>query len=108
MPKSKKRFSPKVFKTLFPKIKLDDVGDPRVHLGKMVLAQKTLDSPFEEVKVNSILGNIKHLKHFEINGTHLVSMFSFFTQMDEGRLPTKEEEAEFELASDVKDIREIK
>lgn len=74
-----------------------------------MLAQRELVLPFEEIKIRDIRGCVAQelQKYFQVNGTHLVSMFSFYMQMEEGRLPTQVEENEFNLATDIKDIRKI-
>lgn len=96
--------------TPFARMKLEDAQDPRSFIGRSVLARKTLSDPDEEVIIADIKGCIAAdlIKHFQINETHICSMFSFYTQMLENRTPTDEEMNEFDLASDVKDIREQK
>lgn len=106
MPKPPNRFWSRVTKTVFPRLRLQE-SNPQAYIGKTVLAQKSFDEPFEEVKIKAIVGNRNFQKHFEINGTHLVSMFSFFTQMIDGRLPTPEDEKQFEDATQIKRIEEI-
>lgn len=108
-----KRYWNSVVRTVFPKLALTDFGDPRQYIGKRVLAVKELGAPEEDIVITHIQGaagaGATHLqKYFVINGTHFVHMYSFFTQMLEGRAPTKEEMDEFELASQIKDIKEVK
>lgn len=105
MPRRPRNFFSKVTKVVFPKLRLQDAANPLQYLGQTVLAQKEFDEPFEEIKMKDIRGNVAHPKHFQINGTHLVSMFSFFMQMEEGKLPTQDEEDEFNLATDIKRIK---
>lgn len=50
----------------------------------------------------------KMIKHFQINGTHFCSIYSFYVQMLENRMPSKEEEQEFEVATDIIKVKEIK
>lgn len=106
MPKPVKRFWSRVTKTIFPKLKLA-AHDPMQYVGKTVLAQKEFDQPFEEIKIRDVKGSIRYEKYFEINGTHWVSMISFFTQMLYGRFPTKDEANDFEEATRIKVIEEI-
>lgn len=111
MSKTPNRFWNSIKKvTPFARMKLEDALDPNQFIGRKVLARKTLSDPDEEMTVEDIKGCVApHLiKHFQINGTHICSMFSFYTQMLENRTPTEEEMNEFNLASDVKDIREQK
>ncbi len=84
------------------------IVDPREFIGRKVWAKPDLEAPAEEIVLQDIAGSIKHVKFFEINGTHWVRMDSFYTQMLENRLPSKEEEEEFELATEIKDIRPLK
>lgn len=105
MPKPPQRFWNSIVKTVFPRFRLEDAANPQQFVGKTVLAQLDFDQPFEEIKIREIKGSLKHVKHFEINGTHWVSMFSFYTQLLEGRMPTPEEEQEFDLATQIKSIR---
>lgn len=107
MPKPKKRFWSSITRQVFPKMKLHELGDPTIYAGREVLARKEMDAPDELITIKTAQGSRVHLKHFEINGTHWVSMCSFFMQMIDGRVPTPEEEAEFELATQVKEIRSI-
>ena len=82
------------------KIALDE-SDPRQWLGKSCLASDTVNGELEEVQIKSIVGSMVYPKHFEINGTHLVPVLSFYIQMMENRLPTEEEAEEFELATQI-------
>lgn len=108
--KRAKAFFSRVTKATFQKLKLHDANDPRQYIGKTIMATKELDSEPEPVVISDIKGCVaEHLnKYFQINGTHFCHMFSFFTQLMEGRVPSKEEMDEFELASQVTKIREIK
>lgn len=92
---------------------------PTDFVGRTILAQTDFDAPFEEVVISDVrgclgLGNMPEaersrlIKSFQINGTHLVGIFSFYTQLQEGRLPTEEEEAEFQLATQIEKIRPLK
>lgn len=47
------------------------------------------------VKIEHVYGNRAHETHFEINGKYLVTMLSFYMQMLDGRLPSREEEEEW-------------
>lgn len=103
-----KRFFSQTFKTVFPRIKLNEFeSDPNVFMGQTVLARPELDAPDEEVEIKQVKGCVApHLqKYFEINGTHFCHMFSFYTQMMEKRVPSQDEMDEFELASQIKDIK---
>jgi len=100
------------------KLALGAIDDPTHYIGHMLQAKATKDGAYEWIKVETIRGcaalghdekseDFKRLiQSFEINGTHLVTMFSFFTQMHENRVPTEEEEAEFSLMVPTK-IEEI-
>ncbi len=104
-----KRFWNSLTRATFKKFKLEDAISPNAFIGKTVFAHKGApDGERESVKIESILGSKRWTKCMEINGTHLVTMLSFFTQLMEGREPSPEENAEFELATEIKDIREIK
>lgn len=109
MKRAKAYFS-RVTKAAFRKLQLHDSHDPNSYIGRKVMARRELDLPDEEIVVSDVKGCVaEHLqKYFQINGTHFCHMFSFFTQMLESRVPSDEEMAEFELASQVKKIREIK
>lgn len=107
-----------VVRTPFKKLNLSE-GDPNVFKGKIVMAQKEFDAPFEEVVVNDVRGCValgemteaeraRLVKSFQINGTHYCSIQSFYWQILEGRLPTPEEIEEFELATQITKIKEIK
>lgn len=87
-------------------------------LGKKIQATNVATGQTELVTVESIRGclaagdmpeekRLELLRSFEINGTHLCPMLSFFIQVEEGRLPTPEEEQEFNLATQVVAIKEI-
>lgn len=101
-----KQYWGNLIRTPFKKMRLEDANDPRQYIGRTVLAAKPGQEP-EEVTIKEILGNLKNQKQFQINGEYLVTMFSFFTQLLDGRLPTAEEEAEFELATDITDIKPL-
>lgn len=107
MPKKPGRFFSAVTKMVFPKMNLAASSDPRQYIGKTVLAKKELDQPYEEIKIREVRGNLANEKCFEINGTHLVSMYSFFSQLIDGKLPTLEDEKEFELATQITRIKKI-
>ncbi len=104
-----KRYWNSLAKNVSPlrKVKLEDARDPSDFIGRTILARTSLNSSDEPIVIADVRGCIAKdlIKHFQINGTHLVSMFSFFIQMLEGRLPSQAEEDEFNLASDVKDIK---
>lgn len=116
MPKRVKAFFGKVFNTTFKKMRLEDSIHPDQFIGRTILASRHLDEAPEEVTIKNVQGcaaiglkdeeKARLLKCFQINGTHIVSMLSFYTQLIDGKLPTAEEEAEFNLATDIKDIRE--
>lgn len=89
------------------KIKLQDQINPNQFMGKKLLARRAIDGTDEEVDIQEIKGSLRYPKQFQINGSHFCHMFSFYSQMLDGRVPTDEEMAEFELASDVKGIKEI-
>jgi hypothetical protein len=108
VPKVKQYWS-NLIRTPFRKMKLG-VDDPNVYVGRTILAQPELGAEPEEVTIQHVVGCVApHLnKYFQINGTHFCHMFSFFKQVLENRLPTKEENDEFELASQITKIRDIK
>lgn len=104
-------------KTRFNRIRVTE-NDPNQWVGKTILASKELDDEPEEVVIQTVKGCLgmgqmseaqrnRLVKSFEINGTHIVSIYSFYVQILEGRLPTPEEEAEFELATQITKIKEI-
>lgn len=98
-------------KAVFKKHRLDDAISPLAFIGKSVVAHKgAIDGPEERLEIKSILGSkAKELaRYLEINGSHLVHSLSFFTQLMEGRVPTQDELNEFDLATDVVKIKEIK
>lgn len=116
MPKKRKPFWSSVTRAVFPKLKLQDAHDPRSFIGREVYARPELDAPDEALIVRDIRGcaaitgmdlalRERLIKHYQINGTHYCHMFSFHTQMEEGRIPSDEELAEFELATNIKSIR---
>lgn len=94
--------------TPFKKWKLDNVTSPVKFIGKKIKARLEMDAPDEEITIEHVCGSLAHVKHYEINGTHWVSILSFHMQLEEGREPTKEEEEEFNLATEIKDIKEIR
>lgn len=102
------RFWHRVTKAVFPKMKLHDQENPESYIGREILARPELDAPDEKIKIEHIKGSLRHAKQFEINGTHWVHMYSFFTQMLENRTPTPEEMDEFETASQITRISETK
>lgn len=120
MPKRKlpsRPFWHKVTRAVFPKMKLEDAISPVAFVGREVLARRELNLPDELITVNEIQGcaaitsqgvDPVLIKYYQINGTHFCHMFSFHTQMEEGRVPTDREMAEFELAAEIKDIRPMK
>lgn len=107
-----KRFWSSVIRTPFKKMALQDANDPRRFIGKTVLAQPNLDADAEPIKVKEVVGvravtDPKLIRYYQINGTHLCHMLSFHLQVEEGRVPSKEELDEFDLATDVVKIKEI-
>lgn len=106
MPRKQKKFWNSLVRTVFPKYDLANAQNPMHYIGEYVLARKELDQPDEKIKIEHIKGSLKHVKYFEINGSHWVSMYSFFTQMMDGRVPTPEEESEFELSTQITKIKE--
>lgn len=83
-------------------------ADPRRYIGKTIIAHKELhDEEPEEVTIKTILGSMPHPKYFEVNGTHFVHTLSFYEQVLNNRLPSKEEIDEFELATEIKTIKEV-
>lgn len=102
-----KRFWNSLHQVRFKKIRLEDSADPRQYIGQKVLAAKEMGAEPEQIEIKHVLGSVAHPKYFEINGTHWVHMYSFFTQMMEGRIPTPEEMDEFELASQITKVKEL-
>lgn len=100
-------------KTSFRKIRLQDEQiSPEKFIGSTILARRAMDADDEEVVVKDVVGiravtDPKLAKWFQINGTHMVHMLSYFTQNLEGRVPTDAELEEFELASDIVKMKEI-
>lgn len=98
---------------------LQDATHPNKFIGETVWASKEFGGAPEEIIIKNVAGcagfgkmteaeRSRLLRTFEINGTHFCSMFSFYMQLMDGRLPTAEEEADFDLASDIKGMKEIK
>lgn len=104
--RKQKKFWNSLVRTVFPRYDMTNAQNPMNYIGEYVLARKELDQPDEKIKIEDIKGSLKHVKYFEINGSHWVSMYSFFTQMIDGKVPTPEEEAEFELSTQITKIRE--
>ena len=97
----------KLTRALFSKVKLEDASDPNLYIGRVILARPEMDAPDEKIVIEHIKGSLHYQKFFEINGTHWVSMLSFFLQMIEHRLPTEEEAADFELATQITGMKGI-
>jgi hypothetical protein len=121
-----KRYWNSLARATFKKVKLHDAQNPAQYIGRKVLAGKLVDqietlidgrklplitpilSEPEEITITSIIGSRPFEKYFELNGgTHHCHMYSFFVQLMEDRCPTKEEMDDFELASQVKNIRSL-
>lgn len=101
-------FWSKLTKLAFPKYSLEDAVSPLAFVGKSVVAHKASpDGPEEKVVIKDILGSRQWPKYFEINGAYLVHAFSFFSQVMDNRMPAKEEMDEFELATQITQIKEI-
>lgn len=100
-------------KTRFNRIRLqDDQVSPEKFIGNTILARRSRDAEDEPVVVKDVVGiravtDPKLAKWFQINGTHMCHMLSYFTQNLEGRVPTDAELEEFELASDIVKMKEI-
>lgn len=116
MPKKRKPFWSSVTRAVFPRMKLQEAGNPNVFAGRTVMARPELDAPDEKITIFDVKGcaaitgmdlalRERLIKHYQVNGTHYCHMFSFHTQMEEGRVPSDEELAEFELATNIKSIR---
>jgi hypothetical protein len=106
-----KQFWNSLVRTTFKRHRLDDAISPQAFIGKSVFAHRGgVDGELEEVQIASVQGSKdKDLqKYLEINGSHLCHTLSFFSQLMENRLPSDEEIAEFELATQITKIKEIK
>jgi hypothetical protein len=111
MSKPPKRYWSSLVRAVFPKAELP-LHDPNRYIGRTILAVKEEGAEPEEVIIQDVKGcagiGAEHLKKsFQINGQYLVSMFSFYTQLLDGRLPTPEETEEFELATDIVRIKDL-
>lgn len=60
--------------------------------GKLLYVEGLADP----VRVERVTGNIANPTKFEVNGSYLISMLDFYTQMIEGRRPTDEEREEWD------------
>ncbi len=100
----------KLIKTQFNKLRLENAIGPQEFIGKELWVVRNLGDEPEKVLVTDIKGCVaEHLaKYFQISGKYLCHMFSAYTQLIEGRVPSEAELQEFEIASDIKDIKEVK
>ncbi len=104
-----KQFWGQLVRTPFKRFSLHKAeATPNEFIGKTVLARREMEGPDEPVEIKTILGNVQYPRFFEINGTHFVSILSCYLQIFEGRVPTEEETEEFNLATDIVKIKELK
>ena len=87
--------------------------DPTQFIGRQIKARKERDQPDEDVTIKEVLGvraitDPALVRWLQINGTHLCHALSFYTQLLENRIPSDEEIAEFDLATDIVKMKEIK
>lgn len=89
-----------------PKMRANE-EDPNQFQGRFLIAIKDMKTQdVEKIVIERVVGSMVYPKFFEINSSHHCNMLSFYTQMLENRLPTQAELEEFELATQIKEIRE--